>query len=430
MRQAGVARRGTGWGWGACSVLLKLALLALLAMVAFPAIPRATVRAATDIVTNCSGDPAVTGSLPNVLAAATANDTITFNQDCADANGNTIRLAATLVPAVNVTVDATTPLHIVTISGNYRTPLFVVYNGLTLGLRGLTLMNGADDESMNLGGALTVAPGGTVTASGCAFIANRVALNGGAILNSGTLTVVNSTFSQNLAFTNGGAIANTGTLTVLGSTFTGNEAYTRNDSNGGALFLATGSATLTLSVVAGNTAGSDGPDIAGVVVSGGGNVIGNTAGASGFVGSDTLNVSPLLGALASNGGPVQTYALQPGSPAIDIAACPTNPLTGMPLATDARGMTRPQPGSRSCDAGAFESRGFTVLVTAGDAQTAGPNRAFAPLRVSVTANDPGVTVNGGRLTFTITAGEGGASSVFAPLAGVLCAWATQWRPAR
>ena len=80
---------------------------------------------------------------------------------------------------------------------------------------------------------------------------------------------------------------------------------------------------------------------------GGGNVVGNTTGSSGLTAtSDKLNVPALLGPLASNGGTVQTFALQSGSPAIDIAACPNG------LTTDARGVRRPQ--GTQCDAGSYE----------------------------------------------------------------------------
>ena len=57
--------------------------------------------------------------------------------------------------------------------------------------------------------------------------------------------------------------------------------------------------------------------------------------------------------LQSNGGPTQTIALLANSPAVDavpVASC-TN-MTGAPLTTDQRGVTRPQ--GEACDIGAFE----------------------------------------------------------------------------
>jgi hypothetical protein len=69
----------------------------------------------------------------------------------------------------------------------------------------------------------------------------------------------------------------------------------------------------------------------------------------------------MLGPLQDNGGPTETHALLPGSPAIDAippAECtydddgdPGTPP--VPLATDQRGVARPQ--GAGCDIGAFEA---------------------------------------------------------------------------
>jgi hypothetical protein len=63
--------------------------------------------------------------------------------------------------------------------------------------------------------------------------------------------------------------------------------------------------------------------------------------------------------LANHGGPTKTLTLVPGSPAVD--AVPTAQCTdvdGHPLATDQRGVTRPQ--GPACDIGAFAlEAGFT-----------------------------------------------------------------------
>jgi hypothetical protein len=57
----------------------------------------------------------------------------------------------------------------------------------------------------------------------------------------------------------------------------------------------------------------------------------------------------MLGPLAANGGPTRTHALLLGSPAIDRI-----PSALCTLATDQRGVARPQPNPGSCDAGAYE----------------------------------------------------------------------------
>jgi len=486
-------------------LLVMVVLVAALA----PVTPATVVRAATDTVTNCSGDPAVVGSLPNVLAAARAGDTIIFAQDCT--GGTAITLTATLTPAVSVTIDAITPPHAVAISGGGRVRPFNALMGTTLGLRGLTLANGSGSAILedvgtvnvvgctfsgnsapgdfggaiqNFGGTLNITGstfsgndatfsgntlsgggggairnfGGTLNVAGSTFSSNT-ASSGGAILNDGTLNVTGSTFSSNTAI-RGGAITSNGTLNVAGSTFSSNttnsggaidsgsgtvnvtgstfssnagsaisnitgtlnvvnDTFSGNTSSGnggaiansnygivnitgstfsgntavgegGAIYnIFNGTLRLALSVVAGNTVDSSslGPDIRGnVTTDGGGNVVGNPTDSTGLTApSDKLNVAPLLAPLGNNGGPVQTFALLSGSPAIDIAACPTDPITGMTLTVDARGVSRPQ-GPR-CDAGSYEASDMTTSV----APTAVADTATVTTGMSVTipvlAND-------------------------------------------
>ncbi len=231
---------------------------------------------------------------------------------------------------------------------------------------------------------------GTVTITGSTLSGNGAGY-GGAIENNGTATITDGTLSGNTGL-NGGAILNGGPMTITGSTLSGNSAGNRFNAGYGGAIDNGGALTLTLAVVAGNTASSAGPDIYnivnyGSVTSGGGNVVG---------------VPPLLGPLADNGGPVQTLALLPGSPAIDIAACPVG------LTTDARAVSRPQ--GTNCDAGAYEARAFTAGTLTGNNQTTLISTAFgAPVGLTVTGADP---VTNGQITFTITPGGTGASAVF------------------
>ncbi len=520
-------------------LLVMVVLVAALA----PVTPATVVRAATDTVTNCSGDPAVVGSLPNVLAAARAGDTIIFAQDCT--GGTAITLTATLTPAVSVTIDAITPPHAVAISGGGRVRPFNALMGTTLGLRGLTLANGSGSAILedvgtvnvvgctfsgnsapgdfggaiqNFGGTLNITGstfsgndatfsgntlsgggggairnfGGTLNVAGSTFSSNT-ASSGGAILNDGTLNVTGSTFSSNTAI-RGGAITSNGTLNVAGSTFSSNttnsggaidsgsgtvnvtgstfssnagsaisnitgtlnvvnDTFSGNTSSGnggaiansnygivnitgstfsgntavgegGAIYnIFNGTLRLALSVVAGNTVDSSslGPDIRGnVTTDGGGNVVGNPTDSTGLTApSDKLNVAPLLAPLGNNGGPVQTFALLSGSPAIDIAACPTDPITGMTLTVDARGVSRPQ-GPR-CDAGSYEASAMTTSV----APTAVADTATVTTGMSVTipvlANDtlgtPAATISGTSTPMHGTAAISGASITYTPTGG-------------
>lgn len=357
---------------GAYGIWAVIALL-LVALVEPSAVTRAADPAVVSTVTNCNATGA--GSLADAVMVAAANTTIAFAQDCTDAN--TITLPATLEPARTLTIDATTPMHTVTISGGNSVGLFTVNPGITLTLRGLTLTNAAL-SNRTLGGAIYVAGGtlsvfactfssnnatngeggaianivgGTVNVVGSTFIGNN-APGGGAIANLGTLNIVNATFSGNSATGSGGALySRLGTMNVVGSTFSGNTAR-----NGGAVFN-TGTLALTLSVIAGNNAnGGSGPDLYGSVdTDGGGNVVGTTNGSTGLTGSSNkLNTDPLLAPLALySPGMVQTFALQTGSPALDVVACPMDPTTKMPLTTDARGIARPQ--GMACDAGSSET---------------------------------------------------------------------------
>ncbi len=374
----------------------------------------------------------------------TQTNTITFDATFSSTQTITLSNASggTLVAGVNVTIDATVSNRAVTISGNNAVQLFVVNGGVTLGLHGLTLANGTSGggSTYGHGGAIdnngtvnitastftgsSAGNGGAINNNGTAnisvstFTGNNNAVFGGAIYNGGTANVTNSTFSGNSANSpnGGGAIYNSGTANITGSTLTGNHAgFGGAIANGGA--SADGTLRLALSVVAGNTVTGGGPDIWSSVTSGGGNVIGTTNGTGGFGASDRTGGAVLLGSLGNYGGPVQTIPLLPGSPAIDIAACPTDPITNATLATDARGISRPQ--GTNCDAGSFESRGFAAGMVTGSSQTAKVTTAFGSalsLTVSDTNNEP---VQGGQVTFTITPNMG-ASATFTGTPPVGC----------
>jgi hypothetical protein len=107
-----------------------------------------------------------------------------------------------------------------------------------------------------------------------------------------------------------------GSLDVYSSTIASNSSYV-----GGGIDTTTSPDTADIrgSIIAGNTAPSFGPDVAGTFDTGGYNIIGNTNGSTGFgqEPGDQLNVNPLLGPLANYGGPTPAMALRAGSPAID-----------------------------------------------------------------------------------------------------------------
>jgi hypothetical protein len=117
------------------------------------------------------------------------------------------------------------------------------------------------------------------------------------------------------------------------------------------------------SFVPGIVVASGATDVAGQFVSKGHNLIGQTAGSSGFTnssngdlaGSATTPLNPMLRPLADNGRNTPTFALLPGSPAIDAG---DDRLLGPPenLTEDQRGQARKS--GAHVDIGAFEYNGL------------------------------------------------------------------------
>jgi predicted outer membrane repeat protein len=187
-------------------------------------------------------------------------------------------------------------------------------------------------NSGNYGGALQ-AHDGTTTVIGCTFTGNLAIGHGGAVwlTDSGTattMTIIDSTFTGNTAASTGGAIA-TGNLNLdnlnlnlTNSTVSGNHA-----NQGGGLAMWSGStdvATLSNTIVAGNTVSSSIPDVSGALSGGNNNLIGNGTGMTGItngsngnqVGTSSNPINPHLNSLGNNGGPTQTMSEQTSSPAL------------------------------------------------------------------------------------------------------------------
>jgi len=142
--------------------------------------------------------------------------------------------------------------------------------------------------------------------------------SGGGISNSGTLTLTNSTVEGNDVNSTGGGIKNSNSMTLLNSIIA-------NSLNGGDC-INEGTLSSTNNLIEDGTCSS----------------------------AFSPGTDPNLGPLQDNGGPTQTYALLPGSPAIDAGTndgCPD---------TDQRGVTRPINGT--CDIGAYEYQGIPTYV--------------------------------------------------------------------
>ncbi len=336
-----------------------------------------------DAITAANTDTA-TGGCP----AGSGADTITLNVD--------VTLSAALPPITsNITLEGNG--HFV--SGNNVQRVFEIQSSGVATLTYLNIVSGTTPPSgagggiLNNQGTLTVQNStlsgnsagyfgggifnnkGTVTVRNSTLSGNSAGNGGGGIFNEyGTVTVQNSTFSANVALGSslGGGISNNyGTLTVQNSTFSGNSAYA-----GGGI-RDWGTLVVTNSTFSGNSASLVGAGIAhdwsdGLLMSMSNTIIANSSSgrdcysgtsitpndhnliedgtnACGITNGEDGNITgldPLLAPLGNYGGDTPTFALLPGSPAIDKgsnAACPS---------TDQRGMPRPQGGV--CDIGAFE----------------------------------------------------------------------------
>jgi hypothetical protein len=197
-------------------------------------------------------------------------------------------------------------------------------------------------------------------------------------------------------------------LTVVGSTVAGN----RTDGAGGGLWVGTTRvlATLTSTLVAGNTAATAGPDVSGPFLpTSAYNLIGDGSGASGLtdgingnqVGTAASPIDPLLGPLQDNGGPTPTMALLPGSPALNA---------GDPAqlgAADQRGVVR----SGGVNVGAYQASATAFVLS-----LSGPASAGLPFDLLVRAVDAfGQTALGytGTVTFATDDPDGSVPADYA-----------------
>ncbi|MBI5935537.1 MAG: cadherin domain-containing protein [Chloroflexi bacterium] len=344
--------------------------------------------ASTIIVTNNADSGP--GSLRDAIANASSGDTITFDNDY------TITLASQL-DIINKTITITGEGRQITISGNNAVRVFHV--GSTGGSGNLTLdhlniVNGKSaveecaGSAVACGGGLMLEYLTTATVLNSTFSNNDGGMAGGAIYSyyGNPLTVTNSVFINNHAVAYAGAIETFyGTATLTNNTFWGNTS----GAYGSAILNTWGTMTLKNNIfIKGgsvNTCDSDFSD-GGITNDGGGNI---------RFGDNTCpgtTADPLLGTLGDYGGGVMTTPLLPGSPAINAASanCP---------ATDARGVTR----GTTCDSGAFESQGFTLVKVSGDNQSTAHDTAFPnSLALNVTSAF-GEPVDGGIVKLTAPA---------------------------
>jgi len=373
-------------------------LLTAVAAVSVALVATPVAGATTFTVTNCNDSG--TGSLRLAVASASAGDSVDFSASLSPCTANTITLTSGLIE-ISKNLTITGPgAGTLAVSGGGTSTVFQVDSGVTAGISGLTIEDGAATSAVATGGGVDNA--GTLTLSD-SIVSNSSATGttsseGGGIANTGSMTITDTTVTNNTAAVGGGVanitdlssmiisdstiagnhaptgagggIDNEGTLKVTDSTIAGNGAP--DDVGGGIANVDT--ATVDDSTVSGNSAltGTGGGidngeaatfNIAATIVadnSGGGCANDGTwsdqgynidddgsCGLSGTSTSHSLTLDASLVALAGNGGPTQTVALLPGSPAIGLVSSTT--LCATP---DQRGVTRPTP---VCDSGAYQS---------------------------------------------------------------------------
>lgn len=238
----------------------------------------------------------------------------------------------------------------------------------------LTIRQCTISHNTAVGGGGIANGGGNLVVDRSTINANRTdepggSIGGGIFQTEGTAALVNSTVSGNTAFRGSGGGIWTHTAVLIEScTIVSNVATSttvENAGRGGGIFAdAQGNAEIHNTIIAGNIAENlshpvvgtivIGPDIFGLLISQGWNLVQNPADATitGILTGNILEQDPLLGPLQDNGGPTFTHALSPLSPAVDSGA-----LSDFPR-TDQRGVIRPQDGNgdrrRRTDIGSYE----------------------------------------------------------------------------
>ena len=242
-------------------------------------------------------------------------------------------------------------------------------------------------------------PDSTATLLNCTVTGNSASggdSSGGGVLSGSQATLTNCTITNNSAEWGGGVYADD-TATLTNCTLTGNSA---GDAGGGVL---TRTANIRGSIVSGNTA-DGGKDVweqewpwddeapnAGNNF----NIIGTPSGCS---------LAEIFGAntLADNGGDTETILIKPNGPAHNVISAVM--LTEWGVATDQRGVTRPQ--GTNGDIGAVELGSYTLSIVAdmGGSITKGTGGSYFESEVI----DIEATANGGYTFSGWTSSDGGS----------------------
>ncbi len=350
------------------------------------------------------------------------------------------------VQVFNIASGATTLISGVTVKDGLSTSAASggggIYNDGTLTLSSC-VVTGNQQTNSGIGAGIFNDTSGNLTIDQCT-VSNDAAAGmagiGGGLANDGAAAITDSTFSGNIALGGsagggtGGAIENAGTLSIIGSTITGN-SVTDPDGMGGATggaimnlrfqsaltisnstiagnsqngtgtgdqaggIFQNGTATLTNTILAGNTDTGGYPDGSGTFIAASAyNLIGNGNGISGIsngsnnnvVGSSASPVNPNLSSLQYNGtgATLETLIPLPGSPAICAGAASYLPSGAT---TDERGF----PVENTTYAGYSSS---SPCVDAGAVQTNYTGVQFVTQPAGSTASTPGTVLVGNAIS--------------------------------
>jgi len=346
---------------------------------------------------NTPGDDTIAVSVTGTINLAGALPSLSTNIDIEGPGANllTVQQEKWTYPnfyrIFTVPSGATVTLSGLTISKGWRTQGADISNSGTLTVNNATISGGWNGGNAVGGGIYN---DGTLTLNSSTVIGNN-GDSGGGIYNDGMLALNNSTVSANVG--DGGGIYNDGTATLNNSTISNNSTVW----GGGGGVLNGGTLHTRNTIIAGNTFDSDigllPDDLAGDLGSLGHNLIGNTSGGSGFRTDlgDKLNVDPLLGPLQDNGGPTFTYALLPGSPALDAGDNKDAPLF------DQRGFARIVNGTIDIGAYELQSQVSTASTTTSLSSSLNPSvyGQTVTFTATVAAASPGVGTPTGTVTF-------------------------------
>jgi CSLREA domain-containing protein len=262
---------------------------------------------------------------------------------------------------------------------------------------------GSDGAGLFKGG------GGSLTITNSTFSKNSTVDNGGGVhidMLAGTATITNSTFANNTAGGRGGGlqVAN-GSVTVEFSTFSENAANMVSASTGGAVQSTGGTVSVLRSILANSTSGGSPTQDCDQLNLGAVSITNSLVESnSDCTGTITSSSDPGLGNLGNNGGPTPTMAIGNTSPAYNAA------LSCGSVATDQRGVARPQ--DAACDLGAFEFQAGGVdpapTVTSVTRADANPTNA-ASVNFTVTFSEPVTGVDVTDFDLTTTGAVSGAS---------------------